>query len=313
MHDAVIIGAGPAGLTAAIYTLRAGLSTLVIEDPATLSQAGYAASVENLTGFPEGIRGSEFIQKGRQQITAFGAEVISGRVETVRTVDNGKYNLWDIALGGRNCRSMSVIAASGASPKRLNVPGEESFLGKGVSYCAICDGLFFRNKAVAVAGGGNSAVEEALFLTKFASKVYIIHRRNALRAVKLLQDEALSNDKIEIIWDSVIEEISGDGKVSQLKLRNAADNTMSRLDCEGLFVSIGSSPNTDFVRGLADLDESGYIITDKYLSSSRPGIFACGDCRDTALRQIITACGDGALAGTSCQQYIDKIKGRLYQ
>lgn len=304
-YDVIIIGAGPAGLTAAIYALRAKLKTLIIEDPSTLSQAGYAAFIENFPGFPEGISGAGLIQNEKKQVIAFGAEIVSAKVKSIESVDQDKQEMFSVVSDGSRYEALLVIVASGASAKMLGVIGENRLSGKGVSYCAICDGLFFRDKRVAVVGGGDSAIEEALFLTKFASRVYIIHRRNALRAVKILQDKALSNKKIEIIWDSVVEEILGNDKVSGIKLRNVLKDTLTEVECEGVFVSIGHTPNTDFINDIADLDKDGYIKTDRGLNSSRIGIFACGDCRDTNLRQIVTACGDGALAGVSCQKYLD--------
>jgi len=307
-YDTIIIGAGPAGLTSAIYTLRARLRTLVIEDPSVLSQAGYAALVENFPGFPEGISGSGLVQNEKKQVISFGGQIVSGRVKSIEHDNREGRDMWSVVLDNNRYQALSVIVASGASAKRLGVPGEERLSGRGVSYCAICDGLFFRDKRVAVVGGGDSAIEEALFLTRFASKVYIVHRRNALRAVKVLQEKALSNEKIEIIWDSVVDEILGESRVSGLKIRELIKNTSSKVDCEGLFVSIGNTPNTGFMKNIAVLDKDGYIKTDKELNSSKIGIFACGDCRDTSLKQIVTACGDGALAGVSCQRYVDAIK-----
>jgi len=307
-YDTIIIGAGPAGLTSAIYTLRARLRTLVIEDPSVLSQAGYAALVENFPGFPEGISGSGLVQNEKKQVISFGGQIVSGRVKSIEHDNREGRDMWSVVLDNNRYQALSVIVASGASAKRLGVPGEERLSGRGVSYCAICDGLFFKDKEIVVIGGGDSALEEALFLTRFASKVYIVHRRNALRAVKILQDKALSNAKIKVIWDSVAEEILGDDKVTGIRLRNVSKNTSSELGCEGAFISIGHTPNTDFIRDIVDLDNDGYIVTDRALNSSNKGIFTCGDCRDTSLRQIVTACGDGALAGVSCQRYVDAIK-----
>ncbi len=308
VYDVIIIGAGPGGLTAAIYALRSGLKTLVLEDPSILSQTGYAASVENFPGFPQGIKGIEIIQKLKEQAVSFSAEFISTHVKALEPAGSGKSLIWDVVSDDKRRRAVSVITASGASAKRLNIPGEARLSGKGVSYCAVCDGFFFKNRKVAVIGGGNSAVEEALYLADIADKVYLIHRRDALRAVKVLQERALSSAKIEIVWDSVAEEISGENKVNSIQVKNVKDESAASLECEGVFISIGNSPNTDFIKGVVDTDKNGYIITKDNLETSKKGIFAAGDCRDTGLRQIVTACADGAIAGVNSKEYVDSVK-----
>jgi len=309
IYDTIIIGAGPAGLTAAIYTLRAGLKTLVLESPSAMSQAGYAAIIENFPGFPDGISGAGLIQKQKEQAKHLGAEIISAHVDKVESIRENSIESWSVTADTNNYRALSIIVASGASAKRLDTKGEDRFIGKGVSYCAICDGVFFKDKIIAVVGGGDSALEEALFLTRFAKKIYIIHRRDKLRAVKSLQDKALSDPKIEVVWSSVIDEIFGDNMASGIVISNNDTGKTDKLACEGIFISIGKTPSTDFVKDIIDLDENNYIKTDKSLATSMPGIFACGDCRDTFLRQIVTACGDGALAAESCIRYIDSMKG----
>jgi thioredoxin reductase (NADPH) len=308
IYDTVIIGAGPAGLTAAIYALRAGLDMCVIEDPSVTSQAAYAAKVENFPGFPEGINGVELLSRFKKQVGLFGGHIISGRVEAVNRCEGQAQCLWQVLSDKKSYKTISVIIASGAQSKRLNVKGESKFAGKGVSYCAVCDGIFFKNKHITIVGGGDSALEEALFLTKFAGKVTILHRRDRLRAVKLLQERVFADKKIEIMWDSVIEEIMGKDKVEKIKIKNLKSCSLTEIGCEGVFVSIGKTPNTGFLKNTLDIDKNGYIITDNALKASAQGIFACGDCRDTMFRQIVTACGDGALAVDSCIRYIDMVK-----
>lgn len=314
IYDAAIIGAGPAGLTAGIYTSRAGLNTFITDDLSNISQAAYAGIIENFPGFDKGINGAEFISRSKTQVLSFGGDVVSQKVKEVRPIVVEGRHCFQVSCDNAEYTALAVIAASGAFARRLGVKGEAEFLGKGVSYCAVCDGAFFKDKAIAVAGGGDSAVEEALFLTRFAKKVVIIHRRDKLRAVKALQEKVFSNKKIEISWDSVVEEVIGSGtaKMSGLKIRNTKTQKTSHLECEGLFVSIGRIPNTDFLKNTVDLDTNGYIITGKGLSTTAKGVFACGDCRDTLLMQVVTACADGAVAAQSCLAYIDKIKGNGY-
>jgi thioredoxin reductase (NADPH) len=311
IYDVIIIGAGPAGLTAAIYTSRACLKTLIIQSPFIMSQAGYALLVENFPGFEQGVSGPQFIASLKTQVTSLGAELIAGDVGSVEFLKQQNYGVWQVNTSDKAYQALSQIVASGASTRKLGIPDEDRLLGKGLSYCATCDGAFFKDKEIAVIGGGNSAVEEAIFLTRFASKVTIVHRRDKLRATRFLQNTAHSNKRIDISWNSVVDKILGDSKVSGLRLKNLDTNTLRELRCEGVFVSIGKTPNTEFLKGAASLDNNGYIITDRELKASKKGLFACGDCRDTFLRQIVTACGDGALAAYSCQQYIEQLKGAV--
>ncbi len=306
IYDVIIIGAGPAGLTAAMYTSRACLKTLIIENPSIMSQAGYAVLVENFPGFTQGVSGPQFIANLKSQAISLGAELIVGNVNSVKFLKQQNHGIWQINTLDKTYRALSQIVASGASARKLDIPDEDRFLGKGLSYCATCDGAFFKDKEIAVIGGGNSAVEEAIFLTRFAGKVTIIHRRDKLRATRFLQEKAFSNKRIDILWNSIVDKILGDSKVSGLRLKNLDTNTLRELRCEGVFVSIGKIPNTEFLKGVTSLDDNGYVITDRELKTSEKGIFACGDCRDTFLRQIVTACGDGALAAYSCQQYIEQ-------
>lgn len=312
IYDVIIIGAGPAGLTAAIYILRAHLKTLIIESPSIMSQAGYAVLIENFPGFPQGISGSQFIANLKIQVTSLGAELIVDDVGGIEFLKEQKQEILQVNTSDKAYQALSLIVASGASARKLGIPDEDRFLGKGLSYCATCDGVFFKDKIIAVIGGGDTAIEEALFLTRFAKKIYIIHRRDRLRAVKSLQDKALSSQKIEIIWSSVVNEILGEGTVAGLRLKNRVTAKRDDLECQGVFISIGKRPNTDFLKDIVALDKNSYIRADKDLHTSKTGIFACGDCRDTFLRQIITACGDGALAAYSCQQYIEHLKGKVY-
>jgi len=312
MYDVIIIGAGPAGLTAAIYTSRARLKTLIIESPSIMSQAGSAVFVENFPGFTQGVSGPQFIANLKTQVASLGAELIVGDVCGVEFLKQQKNGIWQVNTSDKDYQALSQIVASGARARKLNIPDEDRLLGKGISYCATCDGAFFKDREIAVIGGGDSAVEDAIFLTRFASKVTIVHRRDRLRATRFLQDAALSNKRVDISWNSVVDKILGDSRVSGLRLKNLDTNRLRELRCEGLFVSIGKRPNTEFLKGIADLDDNGYIITDRELKTSEKGIFACGDCRDTFFRQIVTACGDGALAAYSCQQYIEQLKGTVY-
>ena len=312
MYDVIIIGAGPAGLTAAIYTLRARLKALIIESPSIMSQAGYAAFVENFPGFSQGVSGTQLLSDLKAQAASLGAELISGDVNGVESLKQKTQNVWQVNTTEKHYPALSIIAASGTSVRKLGISGEDKFLGKGLSYCAICDGAFFKEKEIAVIGGGDAAVEEAIFLTRFASKVTIVHRRDRLRATRLLQERALSDKKIDISWSSIVDKILGENKVSGLRLKNSDTNILTELRCEGVFVSIGAIPNTGFLKNTVGLNDGGYITTDRELKASEKGIFACGDCRDTYLKQIVTACGDGALAAYSCQQYIDQLKGTVY-
>lgn len=300
MYDVIIIGGGPAGLTAGIYTSRARLKTLLIEDSSVSSQAILADLIENFPGFSEAVNGADLIGRMKKQAGQFGLEFASGSVSTVKSA-------WQVSLDGKTIEALSLIIATGARPKGLNIPGEEKFRGKGVSYCATCDGAFFKNKDIVVVGGGDAAIEEALFLTRFAKSIKLIHRRDRLRATKILQERALNNKKIEFVWNTTVKEILGKDRVEKIKT-----NQGTTIPCSGVFIFAGLIPNTDFVKGILKLDDYGYIITDSDMRTSQEGVFACGDCRQKSLRQIITACGDGATAAYSCQQYVEKLKGVVY-
>jgi thioredoxin reductase (NADPH) len=299
-YDVIIIGGGPAGLSAGIYASRSRLRTLLIEKGMFGGLIANAELVENYPGFPEGISGFDIGERMSQQASKFGLETLSAEVTNVDLLKDIK--LINTTEGPVSARA--VIIASGAERRRLGVPGEDIFVNRGVSYCATCDGALFKDRIVAVIGGGDSAVEESLFLARFASKVIIIHRRNQLRASKLAQERALSHNKIEPIWDTVVEEIKGDKKVSALAIRNVKTGVTSRITVDGVFVYVGQTPNTGFLKGQIPLDKEGYIITDDRMETQIKGVYAAGDIRKNSSRQVITAAGDGATAAISAERFL---------
>ncbi|MDN5346987.1 MAG: thioredoxin reductase [Clostridia bacterium] len=304
LYDVIIVGGGPAGLTAALYTARGGLKTLVLEMGLPGGQAALTDKIENYPGFPEGIGGPELMQNFADQARRFGAEIKMERVERVALKEQVK--VITTSQGDYRCRA--VILAPGARPKPLGVPGEEAFRGRGVSYCATCDGAFFRDKKIAVVGGGDSAVEEALFLTRFGREVAIIHRRDQLRAIKVLQDRARDNPKISFRWNTVVTEICGEQKVEKLKLKDVKTGETREENFDGVFIFIGLEPNTDFLSGEVTLDPAGYIVTNPSLGTSAAGVFAAGDARVKELRQVSTAVGDGALAAMGVERYLAELE-----
>jgi len=308
-YDVIIIGGGPAGLTAAIYTSRARLKTLVIESYSVPGQAIITDSIENFPGFPEGINGFELVEKFKKQAEKFGAELIVKNVEKIEQLQDG----WRIKAEDKTYTTLSIIIATGAHPRKLDVPGEHKFSGKGVSYCATCDGALYRDKHVVVIGGGDTAIDEALFLTRFAKKVTLVHRRDRLRATKILQERVLANKKIEFAWESNVIEILGKDKVGGVKIKNIKTKKDTDLSCDGVFVFVGYEPNTDLAKDLLKLDKKSYILADDDMNTSKKGIFACGDCKKKLLRQVVTACGDGATAAFNAQQYVEKLKGTAYE
>ncbi len=302
-YDVVIIGGGPAGLTAGLYAARARLKSLLIEKGLPGGLVTTTEWVENYPGFEEGIMGVELAQKMEKQATKFGLEIIQGIVMGI----SSNKKIKEISLeGDLHYEAKTIILATGAHPRLLKIEGEDEFRGRGVSYCATCDGAFYKGRKIAVVGGGDSAVQEAIFLTKFAEMVYVIHRRDQLRAEKILQERAFSNPKIKFIWNSVPEKISGDSGVNALHVRNLRACENSVLDVQGVFIYIGYNPNTEFLKGLVDLDENNYIITDKNMAASTPGIYAAGDVRSKPLKQIATAVGDGATAAMAAVKYIEE-------
>ncbi len=299
-YDVIIVGAGPAGLSAAIYSARGGLKTAIFEKAMVGGQINVTDEVENYPGFEEPLSGFDLTEKMHKQAERFGADFIEeeitaigleGLCKIVETVEN-KY------------RAKSVIICTGAHPRRLNVPGEEQFTGRGVSYCATCDGALYRDKVVAVVGGGDSAIEEGIFLTRFAKKVYVIHRRDSLRAQKIIQERAFKNPKMEFLWDTVVQEIRGENKVQELEIYNRKTNQVSHLPVDGIFIYVGILPNNELLESRLQLDNAGFAITDENMHTNIPGIYAAGDIRHTVLRQVVTATSDGAIAAWSAEKWI---------
>nr|WP_273702406.1 thioredoxin-disulfide reductase [Tepidanaerobacter syntrophicus] len=305
IFDVAIIGAGPAGLSAGLYAARAKLSTIIIEKMYPGGQAAMTYRIENYPGFSDGIGGAELAEAMKSQAERFGAKILNnGAVKIVK-----KDNIFNIILDNDdNVEAKTVILAAGASAKKLGVKGEIEFTGRGVSYCATCDGAFYANKTVAVVGGGDTAIEETLFLTRFASKVYVIHRRNQLRATKILQERAFQNSKISFIWDSVVDEIRGKDTVNELVVKNVKTGELESISVDGIFVAIGQTPLTDFVKDIISLDNQGYIITNEHMMTNVPGIFAAGDIRQKSLRQVITAASDGAVAAVEAGRFIESMQ-----
>ncbi|MBW2079317.1 MAG: thioredoxin-disulfide reductase [Deltaproteobacteria bacterium] len=312
VYDVIIIGGGPAGLTAAIYTTRAGLSTILIEKLGTGGQAALTDKVENYPGFIGGVSGPELVHSMDEQAKSFGMITVSGQVTGLGCSDEDTIKRVYIDDHPEPYKSLSVIIAAGHEQRKLGVPGEDKYTGRGVSYCATCDGAFFRDLSVAVIGGGDVAVEDGLFLTKFASKVYLIHRRDRLRATKILQERVVRHDKIELILDSVVDEIFGEAMVQGVRVRNLKTGEITELKVDGAFVFIGWTPSLSFLGDAVERSDDGYIITDTEMRTSREGVFACGDCCKKELKQIVTACGDGATAAFSAQHYVERIKGEEY-
>ena len=304
-YDVIIIGGGPAGLTAGLYTSRARLKSLLIEKGFPGGQVMTIDWIENYPGFDGGISGVDLSQRMERQAKKFGLEIIQGSVEDIYLHDEIKKIVLE---EGKVYETKVVILATGANPRPLKVEGEEKYRGRGVSYCATCDGAFFKGKKIAVIGGGNSAVEEAIFLTKFAEVVYLVHRRNQLRAEKIIQERAFANPRIKFIWDSVVERIDGEDTVNALSLKNVKTGEVSELAVDGIFIYIGYNPNIGFLKGLIKLDKDNYIITDENMSTSVQGVFAAGDVRAKSLKQIATAVGDGAIAGVSAERYISQME-----
>jgi thioredoxin reductase (NADPH) len=304
LYDVVIVGGGPAGLTAGLYASRAGLKSLLVERMIIGGQIMTTTMVENYPGFPGGIDGPELMQRFQEHCMEYGLESRSGEVTNL--VDEGDTKL--LTIDGEELRTRSVIIASGAEPSKLGLPREDELTGRGVSYCATCDGAFFRNVEVAVIGGGDTAAEEALFLTRFASKVYLIHRRDQLRATRILQDRLNANDKVEILWNKVIETIEGDVTgLTGVVLKDTQNKITSHLPLSGMFVAIGVVPKAEFLTGILTLDADGYIQAGEECITSMPGVFAAGDVRKKILKQVATAVGDGAVSAIMVEKYLDGI------
>jgi len=303
LYDLIIIGGGPAGLTAGLYATRARLKTLLVEKMFLGGQAASTYLIENYPGFPEGILGPDLTQAMEKQAKRFGLEVINGEVKSI----NPRQKFWEVGMDEQNFLTKTIIVASGVEPVKLGIPGEEELRGRGVSYCATCDGPFFKDQEVGVIGGGDSAVDEAIYLTRFARKVYLIHRRDSLRAAKILQERARQNEKITIFWDTVATKILGQEGVEGLELKNVKTQETKLLPVKGVFFYVGLRPMTNFLKDLIRLDERGYILTDENMATSAPGIFAAGDVRQKLLRQVTTAVGDGATAAFAVERYLENL------
>jgi thioredoxin reductase (NADPH) len=299
-YDVVIIGGGPAGLTAGIYTARARLRSLLIEKAVTGGLIVNAGLVENYPGFPQGISGVELTDSMNQQAVKFGMETLLAEVTGLEL--KGEQKIVKTTEG--DIVAKAVIIASGSGRVKMDVPGEEEFTGRGVAYCAICDAYFYKDLPVAVVGGGNAAINEALDLSKFAAKVTVIHRRQELRATRILQEKAFADPKIEFLWDTVVEAIEGEDVVKRIRLRNVRTGEKSVMDISGIFVAIGFKPDTDYLKGVLSLDANGAIITNEKMEAEVPGIFAAGDIRSGSIRQVVAGAGDGAVAAIYAERYI---------
>jgi len=298
--DMIIVGGGAAGLTAGLYAKRGGLDAVLFERMFTGGQAATTYLIENYPGFDEPISGPDFAMKMQNHAQKYGLEILydeitelelSGKIKKVRT-KNGEYE------------TKTVILAMGAQPKTLGLAKEDRFRGRGVSYCATCDGAFYRDKVTVVVGGGDTAAEDALYLAQFAKKVYLVHRRDQLRALKILQERIMASEKIEVIWDTVVEEILGEEQVEGVRIKNRKTGESSELKADGLFVAIGVTPNNELIKGKVQMTEAGFVITDERMQTNIPGVFAAGDLRQKPLMQIVTAAADGAIAAYSAQRYL---------
>ena len=307
MRNVVIIGSGPAGLTAAIYAARANLAPLLIEGVHAGGQLTLTTEVENYPGFTHAIMGPDLIKEMRAQAERFGTEFVTGDISGV--------NLTEIPLtisleGKQTIQAKTLILATGASAMWLRIPGESRLMGHGVSSCATCDGFFFRGKELVVVGGGDTAMEEANFLTRFATRVFVVHRRDKLRASKIMQERAFKNDKISFIWNSVVEDIFGEQTVTGVRLRHLITGQVSELPCAGVFVAIGHQPNTSLFKGQLNMDAQGYIQTKNGPATNVPGVFAAGDVQDARYRQAITAAGSGCMAAMDAERYLEALEGQ---
>lgn len=301
LHDLVIIGSGPAGLTAALYAARANLSPVVYEGAQSGGQLMLTTEVENFPGFPDGVMGPDLMDLIRRQAERFGAQLFPVDVESIDL----SHRPFTMRVQGEDVQARAVILSTGASARWLGVPNEKRLSGRGVSTCATCDGFFFRGKEIAVVGGGDSAMEEALFLTKFATKVTVIHRRESLRASKIMADRAEANDKIEFLWDTVVVDTIGDDALTGLELENVRTGERSQFAVEGLFVAIGHTPNTEIVKGQVELDDTGYVVTHRDVRTSVQGVWAAGDVQDSIWRQAITAAGSGCQAAIDAERVLE--------
>lgn len=310
VEQVIIVGSGPAGFTAGLYAARANLSPLLITGNEYGGQVSLTYEVENYPGFPESLSGPELVEKMKEQAEKFGTRV---EFDYVNNIDTERHPFVLSTSSGKEYRANTVIIATGARPRYLEIPGEKELTGKGVSYCATCDGFFFRGKDVLVVGGGDSAAEEAIFLTKFASRVRLIHRRDKLRAGKLLQDRVFANPKIEVVWNTVLTEIVGkDGNVVGVKTQNTQDGTEGTLETDGVFVFVGHLPNNTLLQGKFDLDADGHLIVDKAMRTNVPGIFAAGEIMDKVYKQVATSVGQGCAAAMQVTRYLEEHEGESF-
>jgi len=301
-YDLVIIGGGPAGLTAGLYAARAGIKAVLVEKVTTGGQILLTDCIENYPGFPEGLSGFDLIGRMTSQVKKFNLKIEKGNVVSLGLSETLK----KIQLEDKTITTRSIIIATGASPKKLGVPGEDIFFGKGISVCATCDAPFYKDKIVIAVGGGDTAVQESLYLTKFVKKVYLVHRRNQLRATKILQERAFSNNKIEFVWDSVVTSINGGlTNVDNITIENVKTKDSTNMVVDGCFIWVGINPNINFLTNGLKLDEHGFIITNTAMETSVPGVFAAGDVRNTIVRQVATAVGDAATATVSAERYLE--------
>ncbi|MGD8984168.1 MAG: thioredoxin-disulfide reductase [Desulfobacteraceae bacterium] len=303
MHDIIIIGGGPAGLTAGLYTARARLNVVLLERLAPGGQVLNTDWVENYPGFPDGISGFELVERMKTQAENFDLPI---QLEEVMGLELSREKKIVITNKGR-LEAKTLIIATGATPKKLGIEGEDLLTGKGVSYCATCDGPFYKDQEVVVIGGGDTALEEAIFLTRFASTIHLAHRRDELRAVKLLQDRAMAQEKIKFIWDTIPLKILGENGVEGIELKNVKTGEISRKEAQGVFIFIGTKPNAELINGIVKQDESGFVISDEKMETSVPGVFAAGDIRSKPWRQISTAVGEGATASFYAEKYLEDL------
>lgn len=300
MHDLIIIGAGPAGLSAGLYAGRFRLNTLIFEKMSAGGQIILSSEIENYPGFPGGISTYELIDRFKKQVQELGLTIENQEVLEIKA----RTGAYTVKTQDNTYETKSIIIATGARPKALGVKGEDKFIGRGVSYCATCDGPLFRDKDIAVIGGGDRAIEEVIFLSSYANKIYLLHRRSELRASKILVEKAKGIPGINFVLDSLVEEIVGQERVEQVKIKNAKTGSESKIACQGVFIFVGVEPNTGFLKNVLDMDEKGFIITDDQMHTSQEGIFACGDCRKKSLYQVVTACAEGAVACDSAHKYL---------
>lgn len=308
MEQILIIGSGPAGLSAAIYASRSLLSPVLITGSALGGQAATTSDVENYPGFPDGVGGMDLMQLMQQQAEKLGTRVVMDEVVEV----NLRQHPFVVKTYGETYEAKALIIATGVAPRLLGVPGEEEFKGRGVSYCATCDGFFYKDKTTVVVGGGDAAIVEAIYLTRFAKKVYVVHRRHELRAQKITQERAFKNEQIEFIWDSVVTAVLGTDHVTGVRVKNVKTGAEAVLEADGMFSYIGNIPNTQLFTGQLEMDDAGYVVTNREMHTSVPGVFAAGDVQERTLKQVATAVGSGAMAAMEADKFVADLEGHAY-